>query len=91
MLALVFMELLNQKKGYSSLARWFHRLERHPMHQNVWGVTPIQGTYPGCGFSPQLGCVQEATTDVLLSHQCLSQKIYSVLYFFFRKQEYYFK
>ena len=31
------------------------------MHQKVVGVMPSQGKHLGCGFIPQLGCLQEAT------------------------------
>ena len=38
--------------GWSSVlcTKWF------------WGLIPGQRTYPGCGFSPHLGCVREATS-----------------------------
>ena len=36
-------------------------VECHPLHQKVAGLIPGQGTYLGCGFNPQSGCVWEAT------------------------------
>ena len=54
------------KNKQEPLARWLVWLEPHPMHQKAASLVPSQGTYPGCGFNPQLGRMWE-TTD-----QCFS-------------------
>ena len=45
---------------------WLSWMECHPINWEFAGLTPSQGTYPGCGLFPQLGCLQEAT------NQCFS-------------------
>ena len=40
---------------------WYSSLEHRPINQKVTGSIPGQGTCLGCGFSPQSGCIQEAT------------------------------
>ena len=37
------------------------------MHQKVMGLIPGQGTYPGCGFNPQLEQVLESSQLMSLS------------------------
>lgn len=45
----------------AALARWLYWLEHRPVHQKAEGLIPGQGSYLGCGFDAQLGCVQERT------------------------------
>ena len=44
-----------------ALAGGFTWLEGLPLHQRVASSIPRQGTYRGCGFSPELGHIREAT------------------------------
>ena len=45
---------------------WLSWSETRSIHQKGVGLIPGQGTYLGCGLSPQMGHVQEAT------NQCFS-------------------
>ena len=49
------------KKHLFALARWLSWVNRHPVHQNVAGSIPVQGTCLGWGFDPQLGHMWEAS------------------------------
>ena len=62
------------KRQWRAPARWLSWLERHPMHGNVVGSVPRQGTYPGGGFDPRLGHVLEGNQLIFLSHINLSLK-----------------
>ena len=44
----------------TSMGGWLSWLECGPIHQNVAGLTPGQGTYLGCSLNPGLWCIQEA-------------------------------
>ena len=46
----------------NTLAGWLIRLEHHPIDHKVVDSIPSQGTCLGCGFNPQSGHIQEATT-----------------------------
>ena len=51
-----------------------------PTKRKVTGSIPSQGTGLSCGgFSPQLGCMQEATDQCYFSHQCFSLSLSSSL------------
>ena len=45
----------------SSLISVAQLVGHHPAKQTVAGSTPRQDTFLGCGFGPQLGCIEEAT------------------------------
>ena len=49
-----------------------HLGECHPVHQNVAGSIPGQGTYLGCGFNSQSGCLWETI------NQCSSLTLMSL-------------
>ena len=49
------------KDSFVALEKWLRWLERHPMYQKFVGLMPCRGTYLGCGFNPQSGCIQETT------------------------------
>lgn len=57
--------------GFSSQLVCHSRLEHHSVQQRVMGSIPDQGTYPGRGFYPWLGHVQEAADQCFL-HHCFS-------------------
>ena len=44
-----------------ALARVARLVEHCPVHQKVMSSIPGQGIHLGCRFSPQSGCVEEAT------------------------------
>ena len=44
-----------------SSGQWLSFLEHCPVHLKVTGSIPGQGTYLGCKFDPQSGCIWEAT------------------------------
>ena len=64
--------LLTEGKTSVALARWLSWLQCHPIHQEVTGLVPSQGTYLGCGFDLQPGHVREATDWCSITHQCFS-------------------
>ena len=51
---------------------WLSWLEHHSVNCNVAGSIPGQGTYLGCGFGPQAGCMQECSRPMFLSHISVS-------------------
>ena len=61
------MQLSNIKNVYSCPGQWLSWLKRHPIHQKVVGSIPGQGTFLGCGFDPQMGCVQVCNWLVFLT------------------------
>ena len=50
-----------KKQPHGALAGWLTWLECCPIHQKLGGSIPGQGTYLGCRFDSQLGCIWEAT------------------------------
>ena len=56
------------QKSTIALARRLSWLEHHPVHQNVIGSIPGQGTNLGCEFDPRLRRTQEAADLMSLSH-----------------------
>ena len=57
-------------------AGWFREVEHCPIHQNVVGSIPSEGTYLDCRFDPQLGHVWGATDQCL----CLTMISFSLYY-----------
>ena len=43
---------------------WLSWVEHCPIDQKVTGWVPNQGTYPGCGFDPQLGHIGEINVSL---------------------------
>ena len=48
----------------STLAGWLSWMEHCPVHQNVVGSIPGQGTYLGYGFNPWSGSIWEETDQL---------------------------
>ena len=62
------------KAPYHTLTRWLCWLEHHPLHQNVVGSIPGQGTHLGFQFDPLLGRIREATNQCFSLSLLLSLK-----------------
>lgn len=48
-------------KATPALVGWLSWLENCPIHQKVESFIPSEDTYLGCGFSPRLGYIWQAT------------------------------
>ena len=51
------------ERDWAALAGWPSWLEHGPEHQRAVASIPSQGTYLGCGFVPQSGCMWEAINE----------------------------
>ena len=63
------------KKKRGALTAVAHLAECRPAKQKVSGSISWSGHMPGLWSGPWLGCVQEATIDVSLTHQCFSSSL----------------
>ena len=62
---------MNYQEIITALTGWLSCSDHHPVHRKVLGSIPSQWTCPSCRFSPQSGCIQEAT-DWCFSHTLIS-------------------